>query len=334
MNLANKYRPKTFNDVVGQKDIITVLRHQLKTKTHKNAYLFTGGAGTGKTTTARILANELNNHKGSPFEIDAASNNGVDNIRQIIEESKFKALDTHFRVYILDEVHMLSIGAWNALLKLLEEPNPLTIFILCTTDPQKIPPTIISRVQRFDYQRLSVEEIFNRLTYILKTENIEYSNDAIDIIAKLAEGGLRDSITLLDKCISYGELNTENVAKCLGVTAIIDNLKFIELYLSKQTTDLMELIETIHLTGKSLKTFISGVLNTSVDVFAVYKKQDVKTNIPEMYKNELSDIIKKVNNQNELVLLVNNLIKLKQSLNGELYPRYAIQAWTITTLEG
>ena len=171
--LAIKYRPKTFDDVVEQGAVKKILQEQLKTKTHKNTYLFTGGAGTGKTTCARIFANEINNHEGNPIEIDAASNNGVENVRDIIDNAKFKALDAAYKVYIIDECHSLSIGAWNAMLKLIEEPPAQTVFIFCTTDPQKIPATIISRVQRYDFQRITYQSVVDRLKQILDWENGE-----------------------------------------------------------------------------------------------------------------------------------------------------------------
>ena len=193
MNLATKYRPKTFDDMVCQDNVKIVLQNQIDMNEFKQSYLFCGSAGTGKTTSARIFANEINRGKGRIVEIDGASNNGVDNIRNLIDNCKMKSLDGTYKVFIIDEVHMLSIGAFNALLKILEEPPKGTIFILCTTDPQKIPGTILSRVQRFDFQRIPTEQIFDRLKYIIEQENkegksIEYQDEALIYIAQLAEG--------------------------------------------------------------------------------------------------------------------------------------------------
>ena len=171
VTLAVKYRPKTFDDVVEQSTIREILQEQLRTKTHKNCYLFTGGAGTGKTTCARIFADCINEHKGNPIEVDAASNNGVENVRDIIENARYKSIDSEYKCYIIDECHMLSTGAWNAMLKLIEEPPALTIFIFCTTDPQKIPATILSRVQRYDFKRITMSSVVRRLMYIIESEN-------------------------------------------------------------------------------------------------------------------------------------------------------------------
>lgn len=169
--LAVKYRPLSFDDVVEQDEVKAILRQQLQTGTTKNAYLFVGSAGTGKTTCARIFANEINNFKGNPIEMDAASNNSVDDARDLIQQAKTKSIDSDYKVFIIDECHMLTNAAWNALLKLIEEPPAKSIFIFCTTDPQKIPKTILSRVQRYDFQRISQQGIVDRLKSIIDTEN-------------------------------------------------------------------------------------------------------------------------------------------------------------------
>lgn len=169
--LAVKYRPTSFNDMTEQSAIKDILENQIKTKTFQHGYLFTGPAGTGKTTSARIFANMINNGKGNPIEVDAASNSGVDNVRQIIEDAKRKPLDAEYKIFIIDECHSLSNGAWQALLKTLEETPKFTIFIFCTTNPEKIPPTILSRVQRFQFNKISNDGIYQRLKYIIEAEN-------------------------------------------------------------------------------------------------------------------------------------------------------------------
>ena len=171
--LANKYRPKRFEDVSEQGAIKTIIENQIKDKDIRNAYLFCGGAGTGKTTCARIVADMINDGKGKPIELDAASNNSVEDVRRIITDSKYKSLTSEYKIYIIDECHSLSNAAWQAMLKLLEEPPASTIFIFCTTDPQKIPRTILSRVQRYNFQRISKKGIIDRLKYIIESENQE-----------------------------------------------------------------------------------------------------------------------------------------------------------------
>lgn len=273
ISLAVKYRPKTFEDVVGQVAIKEILQYQVDSKSNLNCYLFTGGAGTGKTTCARIFANELNGGQGLPIEIDAASNNGVEQVRKIIDEAKYKSLDSTYKIYILDEVHMLSTGAWNAMLKLLEEPPAKTIFIMCTTDPQKIPATILSRVQRFDFQRIPTKLILERLGYILDEENKEdeiFTNvdlDALHYIAKLANGGMRDAITMLDKCIAYSsELTMQNVVSALGVVDYVEYFKLFNLSYLKEQADMIEQIESIFMAGKDLKLFMKGYFMFLVDI--------------------------------------------------------------------
>lgn len=169
--LAVKYRPKTFDDVTEQESIKLILQQQLESGEIKNAYLFCGGAGTGKTTTARIFAEEINDHKGNPIELDAASNSSVEDVRNIIQQAKTKSLDSEYKVFIIDECHAISNTGWQAFLKLIEEPPAKSIFIFCTTDPQKIPKTILSRVQRYDFKRISQQGIVNRLKYIIEQEN-------------------------------------------------------------------------------------------------------------------------------------------------------------------
>lgn len=172
ISLAVKYRPKSFDDVTEQESIKVILKQQLESGGVKHAYLFCGGAGTGKTTCARIFASEINKDKGNPIEMDAASNSSVEDVRNIIQQAKTKALDSEYKVFIIDECHAISLMGWQAFLKLLEEPPAKSIFIFCTTDPQKIPKTILSRVQRYDFQRISTSGICDRLVHIIEQENI------------------------------------------------------------------------------------------------------------------------------------------------------------------
>ena len=171
--LATKYRPMSFDDVTEQGAIKIILQEQIDSHSVKNGYLFVGSAGTGKTTCARIFAKEINNGEGVPIEMDAASNNSVEDVRSIIAQAQTKSLDSEYKIFIIDECHSLSNSAWQAMLKTLEEPPAKSIFIFCTTDPQKIPKTILSRVQRYDFQRISQKGIVDRLKYVLKEEGYE-----------------------------------------------------------------------------------------------------------------------------------------------------------------
>lgn len=269
-SLAVKYRPRTWNDVVEQNSIKIILQNQLETNEVKNAYLFCGGAGTGKTTCARIFANELNDGNGNPIELDAASNNSVDDVREIIQQAKTKSLNSEYKVFIIDECHALSNSAWQAMLKLIEEPPAKSIFIFCTTDPQKIPKTILSRVQRYDFQRISQEGIVQRLWYILEHENYATTNDvkeAVEYIAKIADGGMRDSITLMDKCLAYSkDLTLENVVRALGTTDYDIMIELTNKLIDFNAQFAVAIIEGIYDSGKDLKIFVKQYIQFLLDV--------------------------------------------------------------------
>lgn len=298
MNLATKYRPKKFNDIVCQDNVKIVLQNQIDTNEFKQAYLFCGSAGTGKTTSARIFANEINKGEGRIVEIDGASNNGVDNIRNLIDNCKMKSLDGTYKVFIIDEVHMLSIGAFNALLKILEEPPKGTIFILCTTDPQKIPATILSRVQRFDFKRIPTQRIMNRLTYIIekenqtRTEQIEYTDEALQYISQLAEGGMRDAITKLDTVLGFTQnITSEAVIKCLGLTSTQFILEILGNIIAKEPKNILGAIDTIFLEGKDLKLFIKDSIKVLIDVIKCQMGSSSE-NIPQSCQARVTNIIK------------------------------------------
>lgn len=268
--LAVTYRPKTFDDVVGQENIKIILKQQLETNEFKHAYLFCGGAGTGKTTCARIFANELNKGKGNPIELDAASNNGVDDVRSIIQQAKSKSMDSEFKVFIIDECHSISNAGWQAFLKIIEEPPAKSIFVFCTTDPQKIPKTILSRVQRYDFQRISQDNIVNRLGYILRAESIDEVQggaEALEYIAKLADGGMRDAITLMDKCLAYSsELTIDNVVEALGTVDYANMISLSDAINESNHQQIISIIENIHNSGKDIKTFVKQYMQFLLDV--------------------------------------------------------------------
>ena len=227
---------------------------------------------THNTTSARIFANEVNKGKGTPIEIDAASNNSVANIRSVIDDSKFRSMDSEFKFYIIDECHMLSTGAWNALLKTLEEPPAGTIFILCTTDPQKIPATILSRVQRFDFSRIDVNDIVNRLIAIIESENANgyeytYTNEGLEFIAKLANGGMRDAISRLEKVLDYSnDVTVENVGNALGAPDYETFLNLLQAIASNESADSLAIIDSIYMSGRDLKLAMRNFTDFVVDI--------------------------------------------------------------------
>lgn len=307
MNLATKYRPKTFDDMVCQDNVKIVLQNQIDMNEFKQSYLFCGSAGTGKTTSARIFANEINRGKGRIVEIDGASNNGVDNIRNLIDNCKMKSLDGTYKVFIIDEVHMLSIGAFNALLKILEEPPKGTIFILCTTDPQKIPGTILSRVQRFDFQRIPTEQIFDRLKYIIEQENkegksIEYQDEALIYIAQLAEGGMRDSVTKLETVLGFTHnITSASVIQCLGLTSTAFILEVLDNIVNKSPQNMLGAINALFLEGKDLKLFIKDSIRTLLEV--IKYSMSGYYSLSESYKTRVANITQQCSYEKLLTIL-------------------------------
>jgi len=266
-SLYRTYRPHSFETVVGQKHIIQTLQNALKTNKMSHAYLFCGPRGTGKTTVAKLVAKSVNclNPEKAPcnecehcrtiqngthpdvIEIDAASNNGVDEIRDLIEKVKYAPIQAKYKVYIVDEVHMLSQGAFNALLKTLEEPPSHVIFILATTEPHKVLPTIISRCQRYDFVRVNRKDIQMRIEEVLKAEKIEYELEAIRLISQLADGGVRDALSILEQCIAYSGNNllAEHVNDIYGIATTQDKLKLLHAIITVDVALLMQEIEII-----------------------------------------------------------------------------------------
>ena len=331
ISLAVKYRPKVFGDVTEQDSIKVILEQQLKTGEIKNSYLFVGGAGTGKTTCARILANEINKGQGNPIELDAASNNSVDDVREIIQQAKTKAIDAEYKIFIIDECHALSNSAWQAMLKLIEEPPAKSIFIFCTTDPQKIPKTILSRVQRYDFKMISQNGIVMRIANVLAHEQIPQLNDslsAVKYIAKLADGHMRDALTMLDKCLAYSkDLTMENVVKALGVADYEVMIAITDGVLQDNADYIVKKIEEIYSSGIDLKQFIKQYLNFIVDVnkYMICGNLDY-TQIPKIDSN--TKWLDSLENRdfNELQSLLDLLVNLNEEIKWDTNPKYIIEA--------
>lgn len=332
--LAVKYRPKALNEVCEQKSVIHILDYMITNKCFPNCFLFCGAAGTGKTTTARIIANMINNNQGTPIEIDAASNNSVDDVRKIVEESKFKSLDAEYKVYILDECHVFSPTAWQAFLKLLEEPPAKTLFVFCTTDPQKIPNTILSRIQRFDFNKITYDTIVSRLIYILNSEKQEYSditftNDAVSFIAKLSDGGMRDAITMLDKCLGYSHnININAVVSALGVQDYTTYFKLINSIVFNQPDKGIMIIEEVYFNGGDLKLFVKNFITFVLDLSKYMLLHNYKyIQIPSTYEKQLNEI--EQYNFDYFDDIRQLLIKLYLDIKWESSPKTLIEATII-----
>ena len=290
--LYRKYRPQTFDDVSGQLAVTQTLKTQLESGRMSHAYLFTGSRGTGKTSCAKILAkavNCLNPENGNPcnccaacrsiddgscmdvLEIDAASNNGVDNVRDLRDDAIYTPSQVKMRVYIIDEVHMLSISAFNALLKIIEEPPEHLLFILATTELHKVPATILSRCQRFSFRRISQEDIAARLQYVAYQENIDLDDSAARVLARLADGGMRDGLSLLDQCASAttGELTAERVYQCLGIAGEQKCGELMGYIAAHDTKKALELFNRLYTEGKDLTAMLDEMACLTRDLLVI-----------------------------------------------------------------
>ena len=335
--LYRKFRPQTFEEMVGQEHITRTLRNQIMADRVGHAYLFNGGRGTGKTTSAKVLAraiNCLNPKDGEPcneceickaalngsltdiVEMDAASNNSVEDIRSIREEVNFLPTKAKYRVYIIDEVHMLSQGAFNALLKTLEEPPEHVKFILATTEPQKLPATILSRCQRFDFKRISNEDIIKRLEIVCKESNIEITKQALNIIASLAEGAMRDALSILERCVQDGENNIDEdkIKELVGIPKITHIHSITEAIIKYNIDEAMESITKVLDEGKDLNNLLWEVIKYIKDILMVKTGQKLTIYNETDFENlkKLADEVSK----ERAISLINELSKLENDMKS------------------
>jgi DNA polymerase-3 subunit gamma/tau len=343
--LYRAYRPQTFKDVVGQEHIIRTLKNQIENGNVGHAYLFCGTRGTGKTSTAKIFAravncidsvneepcNEcevckdiLNDNIMDVIEIDAASNNSVDDVREIRENVKYTPAKCKYKVYIIDEVHMLSQGAFNALLKTLEEPPSYVIFILATTEPHKIPATILSRCQRFDFKRVTVQDMSSRMKEICEDVNIEVDERALNLIARNSQGALRDALSILDQCMSFSDdkIEYKDVVDLLGTVNIEQLFEMAEYVIKEDTKKCLEILNEFVIWGKDIKNLIDDLIDhfRNLMICKVSTELDEIISLPEETIEQLkaqSNLIE----TNDIIRILNILSEAQDNIKSSSNPR-------------
>jgi DNA polymerase-3 subunit gamma/tau len=334
-SLAVKYRPSTFEEICGNQTTVKILKRVVELGTPKNAYLFAGPSGCGKTTSARAFANAINNGVGDPIEIDAASNNGVDQVRAIIESANQRSLTGTYKIYIIDECHAITSAGWQAFLKGLEETPEYTIFIFCTTEPNKIPATILNRVQRFNIAKIDSQEIKNRLIYICQQEGFTNYEDTCELISKLCDGGMREAITKLDQCADFStDLSLANTKTVLGEAPFERMMKLTNFLIGKNEQYTLMAIEMLASEGKDLKQFVDEYLSFALELtkYILFKNIGI-TNIPDYLENSadpLTNVITTVSFENSLAWfnnLTDKLLDIKAAIKNDTTVKSIIEAY-------
>lgn len=350
--LYRVWRPQRFDEIVGQQMITQTLKNAIMTHQTSHAYLFTGPRGTGKTSAAKIFAKAINCHHlvdGEPcnecescqaitkgqmndvIEIDAASNNGVEEIRDIRDKAKYAPTQADYKVYIIDEVHMLSTGAFNALLKTLEEPPANVIFILATTEPHKIPLTIISRTQRFDFRRITAKDSYERMVYILQQKNVDYDEKALRVIAQAAEGGMRDALSILDQVISFGD-NTVTLEDALMVTGSVTKkllADYVEEVTSHVTKPALETMRQILQEGKDANRFIEDLISYTRDVLLYQQAPEMVDSVAMGEDDQrFADFAKQIDAE-VLYQMIKTLNDVQQQMRFTTHPDVYLEVLTV-----
>lgn len=296
MSLSNKYRPSDFDSVIGQGVIVSIVKSMCESAQLSNRnFLFTGPAGTGKTTLSRIIAKSLNGNTENIIEIDAASHSGVDDVRELIQEASQYPIGTKYKIIICDECHSFSSQAWQALLVSLENQVGNTVWIFCTTNPEKIPATIISRVQTFKLSKISTENIQKRLKFILDSEisegrNITYTEDALNYLAKYAQGGMRDAITNLDKALAFGiDVTTELLARALDLPDYDEYFNLLNALVKKDNIEITTIIDKVYNSGTNFIRWFEGFHSFLCNIVKYIFLRDIsRTMIPSQYQEKLN----------------------------------------------
>ncbi len=354
--LYRTYRPQTFDEVAGQEHIVKTLKNALATGKIAHAYLFAGPRGTGKTTMAKLFAKALNCEEGighqcnsckncvsiiegnhpDVLELDAASNNGVDEIRELIDKVKYGTILGRYKVYIIDEVHMLSAGAFNALLKTLEEPPEHVIFILATTEPHKILPTILSRCQRYDFTKVSEVDIKERLKAILLNEDVEYVEDAVELIVSLADGGMRDALSILEKVLAYSNnrLVVEDVLNIFALESKEEKIKLLKSIVSHDMSDVLSRLNNYVTKGTDIKRLTEDLLSILKDI-VIYNSSNIGNYLESLKEEEASDLAKYISNEQALKMIDILLSAIKDYKNvTSINPLFEITLIKLTSLDG
>lgn len=318
-SLAVKYRPDSFESVCDQQSIIAILKRQLELKQYSNCYLFSGPSGCGKTTLARIFANELNEHLGNPIEIDGASNNSVDNVRNIVNEATSRSIDSKYKVFIIDECHMITTAGWNAFLKCIEEPPMYTIFIFCTTDPQKVPLTIQNRVMKFNLSKISTQKIYDRLKYIANSEHFINYEESIDYISKLSDGRMRDAIATLEKCAGYStDLSIQNVLNVIGNFSYKKLFELTNAIIDNKEDVIIRILTEFNNKGIDLKIFVDQYLDFVLDLgkYCIFKSIEM-TKIPQSMLEDIKYATAFENNKRFFGKLTDKILDLKFNIKND-----------------
>lgn len=320
-SLAVKYRPKTFDEIVGQSSVSDILKRQIETKQIKNSYLFCGNSGTGKTSSARAFAMAINDNQGKPIEIDAASNSGVDNVREIIKQAEQRAIDCEYKIIIIDEAHALSASAWQAFLKCIEEPPKYTIFIFCTTEKNKVPDTIKNRCQVFNFNKIASDIIAERLKYICYREDVTDYNDACDYISRICKNQMRDAIAMLEKSLNYRvatQLSVEHVIKAFGEISYAEQFKLFNAVIDGDNNIIIESLSNIYNKGINIKHFVDIFISFVLDLFTYSLFKNIKaTSLPQSEEENMKYAVG-IDNVNHIMnSIISSLLQLKQSIKDD-----------------